>query len=51
MPDATVALHSGEVWFCDNGGPREFVAVLFRQLIDAALTQSDWPEGIRVAQP
>ena len=51
MPDATVTLDSGEVWFCDNGGSREYVSVLFRHFLDAALSHSQWPDGIRVAQP
>src|SRR3954453_8345361 len=51
MPDASVVLDPGEVWLCDYGGPREFVALLLRHLLDAALTHSDSPDGIRVTQP
>src|SRR6185369_5225830 len=51
MPEVTVTVKVGEVWFCDNGGSREFVAVLLRHFLDAALGQSEWPKGVRVAQP
>ena len=50
MPDASVVLDPGEVWLCDYGGPREFVALLLRHLLDAALTHSDSPDGITITQ-
>jgi hypothetical protein len=51
MPCITITIEPEQLYFCDHGGPREFVAVLFRHFLDAALTHSDWPDGIRVAQP
>ena len=43
-PDATVTLDPGEVWLLDYGGPPEFVALILRHLLDAALIAS--PDGI-----
>jgi hypothetical protein len=46
MPDATVALQPTGIYFCDNGGSRERVAVLFRRLIDRALTHADSSDSV-----
>lgn len=41
MPDATAVVESAGIYFCDHCGAREPVAVLFRRIIDEALTLSD----------
>ena len=51
MPDASVHLHDDHIWFCDNGGPSEFVAPVFMKLLNVALRHSNEPDGIRIAQP
>ena len=51
MPDASVTLASEDLWFCDCGGPREYVGHLFLRVVQATLNSSDWPDGIRIAQP
>ena len=51
MPDASVHLHDDHLWFCDHGGPNEFVAPIFLKLLNVALRHSDGPEGIRIEQP
>ena len=40
MPDATAIIEAQGIYFCDYGGAREQVAVLFRRLIDEALAWS-----------
>jgi len=40
MPDAMAIVEADGLYFCDNGGQRESVAVLFRQIIDQVLTLS-----------
>ncbi len=40
MPDAMAIIESQGLYFCDNGGQREAVAVLFRQIIDQVLMLS-----------
>jgi hypothetical protein len=51
MPDASVQLHDDHIWFCDYGGPKEFVAPVFLKLLNVALRHSDGPDGIRIEQP
>lgn len=51
MPDASVDLHDDHIWFCDYGGPKEFVAPVFLKLLNVALRHSDGPDGIRIKQP
>ena len=51
MPDASVHLHEDHIWFCDYGGPKEFVAPVFLKLVNIALRHSDGPDGIRIEQP
>ncbi len=46
VPDATVVLESGGIYFVDHGGEREHVAVLFRRIVDEALTVSDSSDSI-----
>lgn len=51
MPDASVVLEDDSIWFCDNGGPNEFVAPIFLKLLRVALTHSEEADGIRVSLP
>jgi len=51
MPDASATLEADHIWFCDHGGSNEFVAPIFFKLLNVALRHSEWPDGIRVAQP
>jgi hypothetical protein len=48
LPDAMVVVEAEGLYFCDNGGPREPVAVLFREIIDKVLTISDSSESLVV---
>jgi hypothetical protein len=41
MPDAFAVIEEAGIYFCDNGGARESVAVLFRRIIDKALACAD----------
>ena len=46
MPDATAVVESAGIYFCDHCGAREPVAVLFRRIIDEALTFSDSSDSV-----
>lgn len=46
MPDATVIVETESIYFLDNCGDQEQVAVLFRQIIDEALTYSDSSDSV-----
>ena len=46
MPDATVVVEPASIYFCDHCGASEPVAVLFRRIIDEALTHSDSSDSI-----
>ena len=46
MPDATVVVESEGIYFLDHCGERQQVAVLFRQIIDEALTFSDSSDSV-----
>jgi len=46
MPDATAIIEAEGLYFCDHCGAREPVAVLFRNIIDEALTLSDSAESV-----
>ena len=48
MPDAMAVVEAEGLYFCDNGGQREAVAVLFRQIIDQVLMLSGSSEGLVV---
>ena len=48
MPDATAVIEPQGLYFCDHCGAREPVAVLFRRIIDEALTLSDSSNSIVV---
>lgn len=48
MPDAMAVMEEGGVYFCDNRGMREKVDMLFRGIIDEALTLSDSSDSIVV---
>ncbi len=41
MPDASAGIEPDGIYFNDHGGKREFVNVVFRRLIDAALAETD----------
>ena len=49
MPDATVVVELTRLYFCDHGGPREAVAVLFRHIVDEALALSDGSDTITIS--
>lgn len=49
MPDFVVTISPEELYFCENGGPPEYTAVLFKRFLDATLGHN-WPEGICIAQ-
>lgn len=51
MPDASAVLSDDYIWFCDNGGPKEFVAPIFLKLLNLVLRHSDGLDGVRVVQP
>jgi hypothetical protein len=46
MPDAIAVIEAQGLYFCDYCGAREPVAVLFRRIIDEALTLSDSSDSI-----
>jgi hypothetical protein len=46
MPDATVVVDSEGIYFVDSCGDRQQVAVLFRKIIDEALTFSDSSDSV-----
>ena len=46
MPDATAVVQSDGLYFCDNCGAREPVALLFRRIIDKMLTLSESTDSI-----
>ena len=48
VPDPTVVVEPACVYFCDHGGPREAVAVLFRRIVDEALILSDGSDTITI---
>ena len=48
MPDATAVVEPQGLYFCDHCGAREPVAVLFRRIVDEALTLSDSSDRIVV---
>jgi hypothetical protein len=48
MPDATAVVEAQGLYFCDHCGEREPVAVLFRRIIDEALTLSGSSDSIMV---
>lgn len=50
MPDATVVLDIAGIYLCDWGGVRESVAVLFRRIVDEALTFAAGSEGIVITR-
>jgi hypothetical protein len=47
-PVATLNIEDSAVLFCDHCGPKEASAVLFRRIIDQALTYSDGSDSIVV---
>jgi hypothetical protein len=46
MPDATVVVESEGIYFLDGCGGHEQVAVLFRRIVDEALTFSDSSDSV-----
>ena len=46
MPDATVVLETEGIYFLDGCGESERVALLFRHIIDEALTFSDSSDSV-----
>ena len=46
MPDATAVIEPKGLYFCDHCGGREPVSVLFRRIIDEALTLYDSSDSI-----
>jgi hypothetical protein len=48
MPDATAVIEPQGLYFCDHCGAREAVSILFRRIIDEALTLSDSSDSIVV---
>lgn len=48
MPDATVILEEAGIYFCDHLGHREKTAVIFKDLIDEALTRSGPSDSVTV---
>lgn len=46
MPDATAVVESEGLYFCDHGGARAPVAILFRRIIDEALKLSDSSDSV-----
>jgi hypothetical protein len=46
MPDATAVIESAGIYFCVHCGASEPVAVLFRRIIDEALTLSDSSDSL-----
>ena len=46
MPDATVVVEPERIYFLDHCRERQQVAVLFRQIIDEALTFSDSSDSV-----
>ena len=48
MPDAMAVIEPQGLYFCDYCGAREPVCVLFRRIIDEALTLSDSSDSIVV---
>jgi hypothetical protein len=46
MPDATAVVEAQGLYFCDHGGVREPVAVLFRRIVDEMLTLSDSSDSV-----
>jgi hypothetical protein len=48
MPDAIAVIEPGGLYFCDNCGPREPVAILFRRIIDEALACADSSDSITI---
>lgn len=47
-PGATVIVEPSSVYFCDHGGPREAVTMLFRRIVDEALGLSDGSDTITI---
>lgn len=47
-PVATLVLEDSGIYFCDHGGARESSAVLFRDIIDEALTYTDSTDSVLV---
>ena len=48
MPDATVVVESESIYFLDSLGDRAQIALLFRRVIDEALTYPDESDSITV---
>ena len=48
MPDATAVIEAGGLYFCDHCGASEPVAVLFRRIIDEALSFSDSSDSVTI---
>ncbi len=48
MPDATAIVEPQGLYFCDHCGAREAVSVLFRRIIDEALTLSGSSDSVVV---
>ena len=46
MPDATIIVESEGIYFCDHCGARDQVAVIFRRVIDEALTFSGTSDSV-----
>lgn len=46
MPDATAVVEAEGLYFCDHGGAREPVAVLFRRIVDEMLALSDPSDSV-----
>ena len=46
MPAVTVVPEAEGLYFCDHGGEREAVALLFRRIIDELLVLSDSSDSI-----
>ena len=49
MPDAIAVVESAGIYFRDNCGAHEAVAVLFRRIIDEALTLSDSSDSVVIS--
>lgn len=49
MPDATAIVETQGLYFCDHCGARDAVAVLFRRIIDEALSLSDSSDSVVVS--
>jgi len=48
MPDATVVVETEDIYFLDHGGGHEQAAVLFRRIVDEALTFSDSSDSVMI---